>query len=220
MIARQLITDGIMPLKTSDTGRIALEWMEDFRVMHMPIVNDQIFLGLISEKDIYSLNDFDEALGNHALSLVKPYVFEDQHIYEVLKTMFQNQLSLIPVVNQYEHYLGAITLPTLLSHFASSLSVQEPGAIIVLEMSVNDFVLSEIARIVESNDTKILSLFIHSEKDTMQMQVHLKLNKKDVSALIQTFVRFNYTIMAYFDANDDIDDLRKRYDALMKYLNP
>jgi acetoin utilization protein AcuB len=111
-------------------------------------------------------------------------------------------------------------LPTLLSHFASSLSVQEPGAIIVLEMSVNDFVLSEIARIVESNDTKILSLFIHSEKDTMQMQVHLKLNKKDVSALIQTFVRFNYTIMAYFDANDDIDDLRKRYDALMKYLNP
>ncbi len=219
MLARQLLSDGVMPLKTSDTGRTALEWMEDLRLMHLPIVNEEVFLGLISELDIYSLNDFDEALGNHQLSLVKPYVLEDQHLYEVLKVMYLNQLTLIPVIDQHEHYMGVITLSNLLKHFAASLSVQEPGAIIVLEMSANDFVLSEIAQIVESHDTKILSLFIHSEQDSTEMQVHLKLNRKDVTALLQTFLRYKYNVMVYFSEDDDHDDLRERFDGLMKYLN-
>jgi acetoin utilization protein AcuB len=219
MIAKQLITDGILPLKTSDTGRTALSWMEDFRVMHMPIVNNEGFLGLISEIDIYSYNDFDEALGNHALSLVKPYVNEFQHIYDVLRIMHQNHLTLIPVVDDHEKYLGAITLQSLLEHFAESLLVTEPGGVIVLEMSLNDFMLSEIARIVESNDTKIMSLFIHSDKDSTKIDVTIKLNRKEIGPVLQTFTRFNYNIVASFSENDDVEDLRERYDSLMNYLN-
>lgn len=219
MIAKQMITDGVMPLKTSDTGRTALGWMEDFRVMHLPIVNNEGFLGLISELDIYNFNDFDEPIGNHTLSLVKPYVLESQHVFEVLKIMHQHQLSLIPVVDVHENYLGAITLYSLLTHFAKSLSVAEPGAIIVLEMSTNDFILSEIARIVESHDTKILSFYIQTDNDSTRMEVSLKLNKKDIRAIIQTFMRFNYNILGAFGEDSDDEDLKDRYDALMKYLN-
>ncbi|MDO8897737.1 MAG: CBS domain-containing protein [Bacteroidales bacterium] len=219
MIAKQLMTDGILPLKTSDTGRTALSWMEDFRVMHLPIVNNEGFLGLVSEMDIYSFNDFDEALGNHSLSLVKPFVNEYQHIYDVLRIMQQNHLTLIPVVDEHEKYLGSVTLQSLLEHFAESLSVTEPGGVIVLEMSLNDFVLSEIARIVESNDTKILSFFIHSDKDSTKIEVTLKLNRKEIAPIIQTFTRFNYNIVASFSENDDVEDLRDRFDSLMNYLN-
>jgi acetoin utilization protein AcuB len=219
MIAKQLMTDGILPLKTSDTGRTALSWMEDFRVMHLPIVNNEGFLGLVSEMDIYSFNDFDEALGNHSLSLVKPFVNEYQHIYDVLRIMQQNHLTLIPVVDEHEKYLGSVTLQSLLEHFAESLSVTEPGGVIVLEMSLNDFVLSEIARIVESNDTKILSFFIHSDKDSTKIEVTLKLNRKEIAPVIQTFTRFNYNIVASFSENDDVEDLRDRFDSLMNYLN-
>lgn len=219
MIAKQLISDGIMPLKTSDTGRTALEWMEDYKVMHLPIVNNEGFLGLISELDIYSFNDFDEAVGNHNLSLVKPFVSEYQHIFEVMKLMHQHHLTLIPVVDKNENYLGAITLSSLLDHYAISLSVNEPGAIIVLEMSVNDFVLSEIARIVESHDAKVLSFYLHSEKDSTRMEVHLKLNRKEIGAIIQTLIRFNYNILGSFSEDYDDEDLRERYDSLMKFLN-
>jgi CBS domain-containing protein len=219
MLAKHLITDGILPLKTSDTGRTALSWMEDFRVMHLPIVNSEGFLGLISEFDIYSFNDFDEAVGNHHLSLSKPYVFDFQHLYDVMSLMQQNQLTLIPVVDSHENYLGSITLQSLLDNFALSLSVNDPGGIIVLEMSAVDYSLSEISRIVESNDAKILSVFISTDPDSTQLDVTLKLNRIDMASVIQTFNRFDYTIKAAFNEQSDNNDLRERYDSLMNYLN-
>jgi len=219
MLAKQLITDGILPLKTSDTGRIALSWMEDFRVMHLPIVNNEGFLGLISEFDIYSFNDFDEAVGNHQLSLSKSYVYDYQHMYDVMSLMQQNQLSLIPVVDSNDNYLGSITLPSLLDYFALSLSAIEPGGILVLEMSSADYSLAEISRIVESNDAKILSVFITTDPDSTRLEVTLKLNRIDLASVMQTFIRFNYHIKATFNERNDQDDLRERYDSLMNYLN-
>lgn len=219
MIAKHLITDGIMPLKTSDTGRTALSWMEDQRVMHLPIVNESSFLGLISEFDIYNLNHLDEPIGSYSLSLNKPYVYEYQHLFDALRQLYINKLSLIPVLDEHDNYVGAITLQSLLEHFAESFSVAEPGGVVVLEMSVNDYALSEIARIVESNDAKILSLYITADPDSTRMQLSLKINRVDLTAILQTFNRFNYNILASFSERDDQDDMRDRYDALMNYLN-
>ena len=87
MLARELISDVVTALRTSDSGTSALSWMEVFRVKHLPIVNHREFLGLISDSDIYDLNDPDEPVGNHNLSLQKPYVNEDQHIYEVIELL-------------------------------------------------------------------------------------------------------------------------------------
>ena len=107
MIARELITDGILPLKTSDTGKTALSWMEDYKLSHLPIVNNEKFLGLISEMDIYELNNFNEPLGNHTLSLKNPFVYEHQHIFDVLKLVNALRLTLIPVLDDENNYTGA-----------------------------------------------------------------------------------------------------------------
>lgn len=218
MIAKELISDGILPLKTSDTGKTALSWMEDLRLLHLPLVENGKLLGLVSEFDIYAFNRFDEEMGSHSLSLHKPYVYDYQHIYDVLKLVQLHRLSLVPVVDTEEQYLGSITLQTLLEHFALSLSVNEPGGIIVLGMNVHDYVLSEIARIVESNDTKILSLIVQTELDSTRLQLTLKLNKRDIASVLQTFNRFNYNVLASFGAEDDFDDLKERYESLMTYL--
>lgn len=208
-----------MPLKTSDTGRIALSWMEDFRVLHLPIVNHLGFLGLISEFDIYDFNNLDEPVGNHTLSLATAFVYDHQHIYDVLRLMQQQHLSLIPVIDDNDNYLGSISLQSLLEHFAKSLSVSDPGGVIVLEMSAMDYSLSEIARIVESNDAKILSLFVHSWPESTRIEVTLKINRVELGSVLQTFNRYNYNIKAIFSEQDDLDDLRERYDSLMNYLN-
>ncbi len=218
MIAKELISDGILPLKTSDTGKTALSWMEDLRLLHLPLVENGKLLGLVSEFDIYAFNRFDEEMGSHSLSLHKPYVYDYQHIYDVLKLVQLHRLSLVPVVDTEEQYLGSITLQTLLEHFALSLSVNEPGGIIVLGMNVHDYVLSEIARIIESNDSKILSLIVQTELDSTRLQLTLKLNKRDIASVLQTFNRFNYNVLASFGAEDDFDDLKERYESLMTYL--
>jgi len=219
MIARHLITDGIMPLKTSDTGKSALEWMGEYKVSHLPIVNDQKFLGLISELDIYDLNRFDEPLGNHKLHLSNPYVNENQHIYDVLKLVNAQNLTVVPVLNDHQDYLGCITTQNLLKYFAKSLSIDNPGGIIVLDMASNNYSLTEIANIVEQNDAKILSTFILSHKDSTHLEVVLKINKMEIEPILRTFDRFGYFVKDSFNEVSDTDDMQDRFNSLMNYLN-
>lgn len=219
MIAKNLISDTIMPLQTSDTGQTALNWMEEFKVSHLPIVNNNDFLGLISETDIYEMNNYDEPLGNHALSLKNPYVYEGQHVYDIIRQVHENKLTLIPVINDKNHYVGSVTLQCLTKYFARLAAVDNPGGIIVLEMGLRDFTLSEIARIVESNDAIILSLYVVTLPESTKMQVTLKVNRMDIAPLLATFNRYNYTIKASFFENDYDQTLHDRYDSLMRFLD-
>ena len=219
MLAKDLITDSIPPLKTSDTGTKALNWMDEFRVSHLPIVNNSQFLGLISEVDIMDLNDADQPLGNHKLSLVRPYVFESQHIYDVIKLIAEQNLTIAPVLDQNEMYLGMISLQDLVANFAKMGAVNNPGGIIILELGLRDFSLTEIARIVGSNDALILSSYITSHQDSTKLELTLKINKTDLTRILQTFERFNYTITASYHQNEFLDDMRDRYDSFMNYLN-
>jgi len=154
MIAKDLISDSISTLHTSDTAIYALSLMEEYRVSHLPIVNNEEFLGLVSESDLYEFADPEAALGAHALSLSKPYVLSNQHVYELIKLADEQKLSLIPVLDDRNTYLGVILLIDLVHYFAKLTAVNQPGGIITLEMNVHDYSQAEIAQIVEYNDAK------------------------------------------------------------------
>ena len=220
MLAKDLISDVIPALRTSDSGQKALYWMDIFRISHLPIVNNEDFLGLISDKDIYDYNMAEEPIGNHNLSLFSPYVTEDQHVYEVIELASRLSLSIVPVLSNNSHYKGVITQNDLIHYFADFSALKEPGAIIILEMSIHDYSLSQISQIVESNDAKILSLYISSHSSSTRLELTLKINKSDLTSIIQTFTRYNYTIQSTFMDHDDMDSLyENRYDMFMKYLS-
>ncbi|HEY9113677.1 MAG TPA: CBS domain-containing protein [Bacteroidales bacterium] len=219
MIARQLINNEIIPLKTSDTARQALNWMEELKVAHLPIVNNEQLLGLISEQDIYQWNNLDEVVGNHPLSLLKASVYEYQHIYDVMKLIALPGLTLIPVVDVKESYLGSITLLNLLQHLSLTFSVENPGGVIILEISENDYNLTEIANIIESNNAKILSTFIMNHTDSTRLELCLKVNKLEIGNILQTFERYGYLVKATFGNDEREEDLKGNYDSLMNFLN-
>jgi CBS domain-containing protein len=220
MVAKEMISDVIPSLKTSDTGISALNWMDIFKVTHLPIVNDQEFLGLISENDIYDLNMPEEPLGNHQLSLVRPYVTENHHVFEVMELASRLKLSLVPVLDLRKNYLGVITITDLLHFFADLSALKNPGGIVVLELNHNNYSLAQIAQIVEGNDAKILGTYITSYPNSTQIELSLKLNVTDVTSIIQTFNRYNYTVLGSYMKHDDEEDLLEdRYNLLMKYLN-
>lgn len=219
MLAKDLITDTIPPLKTSDSGLKALNWMDEFKVFHLPIVNNQDFLGLISDADILDMNTPEEPIGAHQLSLIRPYVLENQHLYDVLKVVKSLQISIVPVLNEDNHYVGNIPLLSLVDHFATAVSVQNPGGIIILELNSNNYSLSEIAQIVEGNDAKILSLYINPTPDSNLIELVLKLNREDLRRVIQTFIRYQYTIKASLQQGDFEDELKQRFDMFMNYIN-
>jgi len=220
MLAKDLLSEVVPSLKTSDTGLQALSWMEIFRISHLPIVNNKEFLGLISDTDIYDLNMADEPIGNHNLSLFSPYVTSDQHIFEVIELVSRLKLTIVPVLNQEKHYLGLITMNDLIQRFANLAGLKDPGGIIVLELHQKNYALSQIAQIVEGNDAKILGLYLSSSDESMKMELTLKINRTDLSAIIQTFNRFNYSIKASYHEDEDMDSFySSRYESFMRYLN-
>jgi len=219
MIARNLISNLIPPLKTSDTGEQAINWMQEFNVNHLPIVNAEQFLGLISEDDILDMNDLFEPIGNHPLSLFRPFVKENMHIYEVIKVCCELNLSIIPVVDDTENYVGVITLQSLVQFFGTLNGIKENGGIVVLEMNKSDYSMSEISRLIESNDALILSCYVSAHQESTKIEVTLKLNVADLKHVLATFERFNYTVSGSFQEAEYYDQLKDRFDSLMNYLN-
>ncbi len=220
MVARDLISEVVPSLKTSDSGQTALNWMEIFRISHLPIVNNQDFLGLISDSDIYDMNQPEEPIGNHALTLLKPYVTADQHLFEVIGLAARLKLTVVPVLDNNNHYKGVITTTDLIRYLASISSMDQLGGILVLEITERDYSLSQIAQIVESNNIKVLSMYITSPPDSTRLEVTLKVNSNDLASLIRTFERYNYEVKTWITSDDSMDRFySERFDLLMKYLN-
>ena len=219
MLAKDLITDEIPPLKTSDTGLMAINWMDEFKVSHLPIVSKHEYLGLISDTDILDMNITDDELGKCKLSLMRPFVMEGQHIYEVIKMVSNLKLTVLPVLNEHQQYVGLIPVTALLQQFATLAATREPGGIIVLEMNTHDYSLTQIAQIVEGNDGKVLSVYVNPLPDSTKIEVTLKLNKEDLSGVLQTFYRYNYNVKASFHQSEFLDDMKNRFDSFMNYIN-
>lgn len=218
MLAKLLITNGIIPIKTSDTGDEALRLMSELNLSHYPIVNNEQLLGLISEEDIIG-NNIEEPIGSYSLALSKAFAKESDHLFEVLGLLGESNLTIIPVVDDEDNYQGIITQHDLLNYFADSGSFTESGSIMVLEIPKRDYSMAEISQIVESEDAIILSSFINTNLDESVVEVTLKINKYNIRSIISNFERYSYKIKYAMQEEGTFDAAKERYDSLMSYLN-
>lgn len=218
MIAGNLISKMLIPVRTSDTGQDALNSMNEFNIQHLPIVNNTELLGVISQDDILN-HDAKEPVGSYNLSLIRAYVNDQDHIYDIIKLLIENQLTIVPVVDSDNNYLGMVTERDLLQYFSRSASFTEPGSILVLEVNRRDYSLAEMSRIVEGENAAILSSFVTSNLESVNVDVTLKINKQDLQSIISTFERFSYKVKATFHEDTFMENLKERYDSFMSYLN-
>ncbi len=220
MLARALISDTIPPLKTSDTCTRAIDWMFEFKTSHLPVVDKGKYLGLVTEDDIIDFNHPDESLGSILGNLYKPFVREDEHIYTVIQEAAKIESPLLPVVNEEDDYIGLITMPGLMRWFAAMSGISDAGGIIVIKLDgMKQYTMSEIARLVESNNAHILSSFVRQVPETGEIQCTIKVNTTEVRHIVATLQRFEYHVDAYFTEREANDRIQERYDALMNYLN-
>ncbi|HTA81512.1 MAG TPA: CBS domain-containing protein [Bacteroidia bacterium] len=219
MLAKDLISIDIPPLKVGDEAKKALEWMDEFKVSHLPVIDKTHYIGLVSDAEILDHISATDHISKIRRTLTKPFVFEHQHAYDVLKMYSLLKISVIPIIDAKEHYVGVVTMQKMLDYFAQLTAAQEPGSLIVLELHQHDYSLSQIAQIAESNGAKILSLFLTPRENSTELNVTLKLSVQDVSAVLQTFERFGYTVTASFSQTIQNTGIKDRYDALMHYLN-
>jgi acetoin utilization protein AcuB len=219
MLAVELIADVVPPVHTSDTIQKVIDRMYEFRIKHLPIVNEEQFLGLIGENDLIKETDYSIPIGALGLSLVNPYVLEEQHIYDVIRLFYEQQLTVVPVLDVKSNYLGLISINAITEYFATLAAVEQPGGIIVLEVSNKNNSLAHMSQIVESDNAQILSSYVRSYPDSTKIEVTLKVNKQDISSIIASFLRYDYDIKATFNHNFHNDNSRERYNSFMNYLN-
>jgi acetoin utilization protein AcuB len=218
MTAKEVITEEIPPLVHTDSGEKALLWMEEFKVSHLPVLKNGNFVGLISESDIFDQEDLGKSLDELFQHLPRPYVGVDAHIYEVLSKMEEHKISVLPILDENEQYVGCTSVHQLMTMIANTGSIKEAGAIIVIELNRVDYSLSRIAQIVESDNGVVLSSYIMSSADTTKVEVTLKITGGELGRILRSFERFDIVVKASFQRSSYEDDLQFRYDALMNYL--
>jgi acetoin utilization protein AcuB len=219
MLAEQLIVEEIPTLRITDTGDTALRWMDEFKVTNLCVANGTVFLGTISEDIVLDMTDLGAEVATCKDSFNHAFVRSNQHIFEALKAVNEHTLSVIPVLDKKEKYLGCINDTKLMSVIADLPMANAPGSVITVELNNHDYSLQAISGIIEENNARILGTYVTSSSDSTKLLLTIKLNTTEVGAIISSLQRFDYEITYYENDEKDDDSIQDRFDAFMSYLN-
>lgn len=214
-----LIKRDIRPLTKGADINLALEALEQNKIQHLPVVEDGFYIGLVSEEFLQEMDSstFDISGMEYRLPI---FSFNPKnHMFDAIAKISEGKLSMLPVVDDEMKYVGYINPDDVVHALGDMLSIKNPGGILVLEMRQNDYHLSRLAQIVESHDGKILASYLAFNSSTHMLEVTLRISLEDLSGIIQTMQRYNYTILQVFHRSDHDLDLMSRYENFMKFLN-
>ncbi len=217
MLANQLITQHYPTVEPDDKISLALQLVDDFDILHIPVVDENKYLGIISKDDLLDAND-NSPIKAVIDSMLQKSVKSSEHFLSALKLASQNNLSMVPVVNNDLEWLGAIPSADLLKACSQFTGAEEPGAVIVLEMERKSYSFGEISRLVETNDAYITQFNTFFENETGFLIVTIKINKVEVSDILSTFQRYEYSVRYFIGEEQYENELRSNYDHLMSYL--
>lgn len=219
MIAKDIADNIIQPVRLSDNCLQVMGWMEEYKVMQLPVVDNGQYYGMLSEAQIYGLDDPDVDVARLKDELDQDTLDEADYITDVLAQFVNKKATLVPVLNQRKEYVGCISQHALLQAVGELEDIGMPGAVIVLELNLADYVLSEIAQIAEASDIRLLSLHTYQHPDSMQLDVILKTNSDEIDSFLRTLERYDYHVKMTMSEKDmEQEKLSENYEYIMTYL--
>ncbi|MFK5957985.1 MAG: acetoin utilization protein acuB [Lutibacter sp.] len=183
-----------------------------------PIVNKSQLIGLITENDIQGIDDTDTILDNYRYLFKHFFIDEGTNLLEIIKIFASNETNIIPVLNNKNEYVGYYDLIEVLHIYNETPFLNNEGTVLLLEKEIRDYSFSEVCQIIESNNGKILGIFI-SETNTTTVKLTLKFSSQDVNEIIQSFRRYNYKVLSNHEEDFYLEELKDRTNYLRKYLN-
>lgn len=219
MTAIDLIAHDIPALKIEQTGRDAFHLLNDHHVKHLPVLEGERLVGILSEEDIFS-HKLYEPVSEYDFTMVRPIsVRPGEHLFEIMRLMGENRLTVMPVTDEEGNYAGAVSQNVLLRAFANTTAFAMPGGVIVLEMDRRNYSLTTIARVVEEENAKVLTSIISSSPEEETLELTLKINRDDVTRIVAALERYGFSVKRTFAEDDYSESMRERYDSFMNYLN-
>lgn len=217
MLVSQIIESGFPLLALTDKVPFALQLMEDYDVLHLPVITEEKFTGIISKDDLLDAPE-NITLAGLRENFIIASAFPEEHFLSALKVAGRFDISIIPVTNRSGEITGCIRRKTLIQTLAAFLNVEEPGGMVVIEMDKRNFSFGEISRLIETNNASITQLNTYTENTTGLFIVTIKINRVEISDIIATLQRYDYIIRYYFGEEEYENELKENYDLLMTYL--
>jgi len=218
MLTRELTSQSLPFLRLHDKVYQALELMNENRVAHLPVVDGDKFIGILSEQDLLQAENDNASLDSFEQSFSTVSVKEEEHFLKAVQLAADNGLSVVPVVTEENELLGTVAYNDLLKFSSEFMSLSEPGGLIVLEMESNQYSFNDISKLVETTNAQITQLNTSNDPETGMMQVTLRINKPDISDVVAAFQRHEYNVKYFFGEELYTNELRSNYDNLMNYL--
>jgi len=211
------INDAIPIFGIGESIEKVIKFFNDTTFSHVAVVEEKRLMGMLSENDLETF-EFGKKIEDYKYNLESFFVRKETSWLDVLEAFATNEANLVPVLSESDQVLGYYDITDVVSVFIDTPFFTEPGNILVIAKGIKDYSFSEIAQIVESNNTKLLGGFITgSENDVVQITI--KTGTTNVNEVLQSFRRYNYNVL--FGNGDDqfLEDLKQRSDYLDKYLN-
>ncbi|MFN8273921.1 MAG: CBS domain-containing protein [Flavobacteriaceae bacterium] len=214
---REFINNDFKALRSNQSVSAAQDFFIDYDFSHFPVTENGIYIGSLSSEDADTF-DIDKTIADYRYTLETFFVRDTTSWLDVLEIFANNHTNVVPVLNAENRYVGYYEFEDIIKFFHDTPFLKEPGGIIVVEKPILDYSMSQVAQIVESNNGRILGLFISDATvDTIQITVKIALGA--LNDIIQTFRRYNYEIVSEHNEDNYINNLRERSDYLDKYLN-
>lgn len=211
------ITNDFKPIDSQESIAAVKDFLVDFEFSHFPIVEDGIYIGSISAEDVETFEE-EKRVSDYKYTLESFFIRTNAIWLEVLEVFAKNHSNLIPVLDDNNKYIGYYEIEDIINFFHQTPFIKEQGSIIKVRKGVLDYSMSQITQIVESNNGKLLGLFI-SEANMESVEVTIKTSSGAINEIIQTFRRYNYEIISEHHEDSYITNLKERSDYLDKYLN-
>jgi predicted transcriptional regulator len=213
----EYITNDFKAIDSQETIAAVQDFFNDLHFSHFPIIEEGVYIGSIASDDIETF-DSDKKIADYRFTLEGFYARTNTIWLDVLEVFGKNHTNLVPVLDENNNYVGYYEIEDIMKFFHETPFLKEPGGIIVVKKAVLDYSMSQITQIVESNNGKLLGLFI-SEADVESVQITMKISLGAMNEIIQTFRRYNYEIISEHHEDIYINNLKERSDYLDKYLN-
>ncbi len=200
-----------------DKVSLALQFMEDYDVQHLPVISNDKYAGVVIKNDLLD-EDSTAIIAVLELQLLKVAVLPTEHFLSALKIASANDLTILPVVTADQELQGVLTQNELMHVAAAFQNVEEPGGLIIMEMERSSYSIGELSRLVETNNASITQLNTYTEMGTGLFIVTIKTNRTEIADILATLQRYDYNIRYYFGEEAYENELKENYDLLMAYL--
>ena len=210
------INNDFKAIKSSDSIESVMDFFEESRFSHFPVVEDGVYIGCVSSEEVETY-DTSKKISDYSYSLKGFFVRTNLFWIDVLEVFSRNNTTVIPVLDEENNYVGYYEITEVIRNFYDTPFVKDFGGVIIVEKSILDFTMSQVVQIVESNGGKILGLYV-SNTTPDKVQVTIKIVLGGMNEILQSFRRYEYDIISEHKEDVFLNDLKDRSAYLDKYL--